>query len=44
MPEREVDANELYNLAEELKELQAVILNIILFASLKAIEEKMDSR
>lgn len=37
-PEREVTADELYDLAEELFELQATVPNINSFATLRAIE------
>ncbi len=37
IPEREVNADELYNLAEELSKLQAAVPNIKLFATMRAI-------
>lgn len=39
VPEREVTADELYDLAEELFELQAAVPNINLFATMRAIAE-----
>jgi len=39
IPEREVTADELYNLAEELFELQASVPNINVFATMRAIAE-----
>ena len=37
VPEREVTANELYDIAEELLELQAAVPNINSFATMRAI-------
>jgi hypothetical protein len=37
IPEREVNADELYNLAEELSKLQAAVPNIKLFATMRAV-------